>query len=121
MSVREDFFRTAFAKSSSEQTNATATVTFAPANANLSAYITGLIVTYSGAVAAATTVTLGDGTTTLTFEIPAGVAGAPTLPFVVPIPYPGARFAKGATVTATLGAGGTGIKGTVTISGYEAP
>lgn len=93
--------------------NATATAQIIP-SAGRAVRVTGVHFGFTGVAATGNVLTtLSDGTSTLRFAV------APTTPLDAEMTNP-LSFAAGATVTATLNAGGAaGCIGNVTLCGYE--
>lgn len=75
-------------------------------------YVTGIIISASASPAAAVAATLSDGTTTITFEIPASA-------FAPIIWNSTVRFAPGVAVTLTVPDLGSGVVCAITLMGYS--
>ena len=94
-------------------TNAVATATRA-ASSEQAHFITGVEYSTSGIPAAATSVTIKDGTTVIAqFEVPATQRDPVILPFARPL-----RCTRGNAASAAIGALGAGIVGTVNLHGF---
>lgn len=97
------------------QTNATATATKAAVTGRCH-YITGLTISANAAPAAAIEATLYDGTTAIDlFEIPASAFAPIVVNYKPPI-----KVTSGAATSIALGAGGAGVKTSVTLRGFTA-